>query len=307
MTLLRRRRAGRGILSVLSERRYAGYFFLAPALVYLIAFSVYPLFYAVNVSLRQYILSKPYLGMPWVGLGNFWRVLSDGHFQYSMQATLYFACAAVTVELLLGLGIALLLDRAIPGIGIIRTIVVIPMMIAPVVVGLSWKYMLDFDTGVLNYFIRQLGIQPPNWLGDATAVIPALIITDVWEWTPLFILLLLAGLQAMPQEPFEAARVDGASSWQSFVHLTLPFLRPFILIALLLRVMDTLRTFDTPFVMTSGGPGRATEFASLYAYRQAFSYYYVSLGIAAAFIVLIIITILSNLLVRALPSPDRGD
>jgi multiple sugar transport system permease protein len=298
------RQTGRSIFSILSERRYAGYVFLAPALIYLIAFSVYPLLYSIDVSLRQYIISKPYLGMPWVGLENFRRVLTDSHFHYSLAATLYFTVAAVTIELLLGLGIALLLNRSIPGIGIIRTIVVIPMMIAPVVVGLSWKYMLDYDTGVVNYFIRQLGIQPPNWLGDAKAVIPALVITDVWEWTPLFVLLLLAGLQAMPQEPFEAAKVDGASSWQTFVHLTLPFLRPFILIALLLRVIDSLRTFDIPFVMTAGGPGRATEFASLYAYRQAFSYYYVSVGIAAAFIILIVITILSNLLVRALPTPE---
>jgi multiple sugar transport system permease protein len=307
MTLPQQQPVRRGFLSVLSERRYAGYLFLAPALIYLIAFSVYPLLYSVNVSLRQFILSKPYLGMPWVGLDNFWRVLSDSHFHYSLLATLYFTSAAVTIELLLGLGIALLLNRHVLGIGVIRTIVVIPMMIAPVVVGLAWKYMLDFDTGVINYFIRQIGIRPPNWLGDATAVIPALIITDVWEWTPLFILLLLAGLQAMPQEPFEAARVDGASSWQSFVHLTVPFIRPFILIALLLRVMDSLRTFDIPFVMTAGGPGRATEFASLYAYRQAFSYYYVSVGIAAAFIILIIITLLANVLVRALPSPETGE
>lgn len=307
MTLPQPQSPRRGSLALLSERRYAGYLFLAPALVYLIAFSVYPLLYSVNVSLRQFILSKPYLGMPWVGLDNFWRVLTDSHFHYSLLATLYFTGAAVTIELFLGLGIALLLNRHVLGIGIIRTIVVIPMMIAPVVVGLAWKYMLDFDTGVINYFIRQIGIRPPNWLGDATAVIPALIITDVWEWTPLFILLLLAGLQAMPQEPFEAARVDGASSWQSFVHLTVPFIRPFILIALLLRVMDSLRTFDIPFVMTAGGPGRATEFASLYAYRQAFSYYYVSVGIAAAFIILIIITLLANVLVRALPSPETGE
>ena len=307
MTLPQQQPAQHRFLAVLSERRYAGYLFLAPALIYLIAFSVYPLLYSVNVSLRQFILSKPYLGMPWVGLDNFWRVLSDSHFHYSLLATLYFTGAAVTIELLLGLGIALLLNRHVLGIGIIRTIVVIPMMIAPVVVGLAWKYMLDFDTGVINYFIRQIGIRPPNWLGDATAVIPALIITDVWEWTPLFILLLLAGLQAMPQEPFEAARVDGASSWQSFVHLTVPFIRPFILIALLLRVMDSLRTFDIPFVMTAGGPGRATEFASLDAYRQAFSYYYVSVGIAAAFVILIIITLLANVLVRALPSPETGE
>jgi multiple sugar transport system permease protein len=220
-----------------------------------------------------------------------------------MLATLYFAGVSVVVELLLGLGIALLLHRNLRGLGVIRTIVVIPMMIAPVVVGLSWKYMLDFDTGVLNYFTRQLGIDPPNWLGSATWAIPALILTDVWEWTPLFALMLLAGLQSMPEEPFEAARVDGASSWQSFWNLTLRFIRPFILIALLLRVMDTLRTFDLPFVMTAGGPGRATEFASLYAYRQAFSYYYVSLGIAASFVILILISILANLLVKAMPSP----
>jgi multiple sugar transport system permease protein len=280
-----------------------GYFFLAPALLYLIAFSIYPLIYAVNVSLRQFILSKPYLGMKWVGLNNFARVLTDSNFHDSMLATLYFASVSVTIELLLGLGIALLLHRNLRGLGIIRTLVVIPMMIAPVVVGLTWKYMLDFDTGVLNYFLRQLGATPPIWLGDAKAAIPAIILTDIWQWTPLFALMLLAGLQSMPEEPFEAAKVDGASSWQSFWHLTLWYLRPFILIALLLRVMDALRLFDTPFVMTAGGPGRATEFASLYAYRQAFSYYYVSLGIAASFIILLIITILANVLIKAMPSP----
>ena len=290
--------------SVFTDRRYAGYWFLAPAVVYLVIFSIYPLVYAINVSLRQFILSKPYLGMEWVGLENFARVLTDSHFHDSVKATLYFASVAVTVELLVGLGIALLLNRDLPGLGVMRTLVIIPMMIAPVVVGLSWKYMLDFDTGVLNYFIRQLGMRPPNWLGDADAAIPAIILADIWQWTSLFALMLLAGLQSMPVEPFEAARVDGASSWQSFRHLTLWFLRPFILIALLLRVMDALRLFDTPFVMTGGGPGRVTEFASLYAYRQAFSYYYVSLGIAAAFIILIIITILANFLVKALPTPD---
>jgi len=289
------------LLSKLSQRRYAGYFFLAPAFIYLILFSIYPTIYALSVSLRQYILSKPYLGKEWVGFQNFWRVLTDSHFHYSLKATFYFASASIVVEFMLGLGIALLLHQKIKGIGIIRTLVVIPMMIAPVVVGLSWKYMLSFDTGIINYFIRQLGVQPPNWLGRVSAVIPALIITDIWQWTPLFVLLLLAGLQSMPEEPFEAACVDGASRWQSFIHLTLHFLKPFILISVLLRVMDTLRTFDMPFVMTSGGPGRATEFMSLYAYRQAFSYYYVSIGIAAAFIILIIIVLLANVLVRALP------
>jgi multiple sugar transport system permease protein len=294
----------RNPLAVFTHRRYIGYVFLVPAVLYLIAFSIFPLIYSINISLRQFILSKPYLGMPWVGLNNFARVLTDSNFHDSMLATLYFAGVSVTVELLLGLGIALLLHRNLPGLGIIRTIAVIPMMIAPVVVGLTWKYMLDFDAGVINYFIRVVGLRPPNWLGDADAAIPAIILTDIWQWTPLFALMLLAGLQAMPEEPFEAAKVDGASSWQSFRYLTLWYLRPFILIALLLRVMDALRLFDTPFVMTGGGPGRVTEFASLYAYRQAFSYYYISLGISAAIIILIIITILSNLLVRAMPSPE---
>ena len=292
------------LLSKLSQRRYAGYFFLAPAFIYLILFSIYPTIYAINVSLRQYILSKPYLGMKWVGLQNFQRVLTDPQFHYSMKATFYFASVSVVVELMLGMGIALLLYQKIKGIGIIRTLAIIPMMIAPVVVGLSWKYMLSFNTGIINYFIRQLGIHPPNWLGSASAVIPALIVTDVWQWTPLFVLLLLAGLQSMPKEPFEAACVDGASRWQSFIHLTLHFLKPFILISVLLRMMDTLRTFDVPFVMTSGGPGRVSEIMSLYAYRQAFSYYYVSKGIAAGLIILIIIVLLANMLVRTLPTAE---
>jgi len=301
---MRFRNGGLSILSKLSQKKYSGYLFLAPSVIYLILFSIYPLIYALNVSFRQFIISKPYLGMEWVGFQNFWRVLTDSQFLYSLKATLYFTGVSVTIEFWLGLGIALLLYKNIKGVGIIRTLVIIPMMIAPVVVGLSWKYMLSFDKGIINYFIRQLGIQPPNWLGSANAAIPALIITDVWQWTPLFALLLLAGLQAMPEEPFEAAWVDGASNWQSFIHLTLNFLKPFILISLLLRLMDSLRTFDMPFVMTSGGPGRVTEFISLYAYRQAFTYYYVSIGIAAAFIILIIIVLIANVLVRALPTME---
>lgn len=174
--------------------------------------------------------------------------------------------------------------------------------IAPVVVGLMWKFMLDFDTGILNYFIRLIGLNPPNWLGDKDWAIPAITVTDIWQWTPLFTLLLLAGLQSLPREPFEAAKVDGASGWQTFLYLTFPMLRPFILIALLLRTIDILRIFDTVFVMTGGGPGRVTVFVSLFAYRQAFSYYYVSYGIAAAFAILFVITVLANLLIKMLKS-----
>jgi len=145
-----------------------------------------------------------------------------------------------------------------------------------------------------------IGVNPPNWLGHKDWAIPAISMTDIWQWTPLFTLLILAGLQSLPHEPFEAAKVDGASSWQTFIHITIPMLRPFILIALLLRVIDILRIFDTVFVMTGGGPGRVTVFVSLFAYRQAFSYYYVSYGIAAAFAILFVITILASLFIKML-------
>ncbi|HDY87555.1 MAG TPA: sugar ABC transporter permease [bacterium] len=279
---------------------HAGYFFLAPAVVTLLAVTLFPLIYAVNVSLHQYIISKPYLGKPWVGLGNYARLFTDKDFYSSLKATFIFAVPAIGGEFLFGLCCALLLNRKMRGLGIIRTIIVIPMMIAPVVVGLMWKFMLDFDAGILNYFIRIIGFNPPNWLGDKNWAIPAIIITDIWQWTPLFSLLILAGLQSLPNEPFEAAKVDGASNWQTFTRITFPMLGPFILIALLLRVIDILRIFDKVFVMTGGGPGRVTVFVSLFAYRQAFSYYYVSYGIAAAFAILLIITVLANLFIKIL-------
>jgi multiple sugar transport system permease protein len=275
-----------------------GYFFLAPTIVILLAISLFPLIYAINVSLHQYIISKPYLGKPWVGLGNYVRLFTDKDFYYSLRVTFLFALPAIAGEYFLGLCCALLLNRRIRGMGVIRTIIVMPMMIAPVVVGLMWKFMFDFDTGILNYFLRQLGIHPPNWLGDKNWAIPAIIITDIWQWTPLFTLLILAGLQSLPSEPFEAAKVDGASSWQIFTKITFPMLMPFMLIALLLRVIDVFRVFDKVFVMTGGGPGRVTVFISLFAYRQAFSFYYVSYGIAVAFIILIIITLFANLFIN---------
>lgn len=282
----------------------AGYLFLAPAVLVLLAISAFPLIYAVNVSLHQLIISKPYLGEPWVGLRNYAKLLTDKDFFNSLRATFMLAIPAIGSEFLLGLGCALLLNRRVRSIRVIRAIVLIPMMVAPVVVGLTWKFMLDYDTGILNYFIRRIGLNPPIWLGDKNWAIPALIITDVWQWTPLFTLLILAGLQSLPNEPFEAAKVDGASRWQIFYHITFPMLSSFILIALLLRVIDVLRVFDTVFVMTGGGPGRVTVFVSLFAYRQAFSYYYVSYGIAAAFVILLIIALLANLFIKIFKRAD---
>jgi len=282
----------------------AGYLFLAPAVLVLLAISAFPLIYAVNVSLHQLIISKPYLGEPWVGLRNYAKLFADKDFFNSLRATFMLAIPAIGSEFLLGLGCALLLNRKVRGIRVIRTIVLIPMMVAPVVVGLTWKFMLDYDTGILNYFIRRIGLNPPIWLGDKNWAIPALIITDVWQWTPLFTLLILAGLQSLPNEPFEAAKVDGASRWQIFYQITFPMLSSFILIALLLRVIDVLRVFDTVFVMTGGGPGRVTVFVSLFAYRQAFSYYYVSYGIAAAFVILLIIALLANLFIKIFKRAD---
>jgi multiple sugar transport system permease protein len=279
--------------------KWAGYLFLAPTMIYLIVMSIFPLIYAINASLRRILLTKPYLGRPFIGLGNFIRIAQDGDFWYSFWATLYFSLVAVSIELILGLAIALLLHRDIKGMGLVRTIVILPMMVAPVVVGLAWKYMLDANEGVINYFLSLLGIKPLLWLASPSLAIPSIILTDIWQWTPLFALLLLAGLQSLPQEPYEAAKVDGANAWQTFRYLTIRFLQPFILTGLLLRVMDTLRAFDTIFVMTNGGPGRVTEFLSMYAYRKAFSYHSIGYGTALSFVILILIVILSNFFVSA--------
>src|SRR5215216_6645059 len=271
--------------------------FIAPALAVLLSLSIYPLIYSITISLQRETSS----GVVWT-LGNFTRLVSDNFFLTAMAHTFVYAVGALSCEFLLGLGLALLLNAKMQGRGLFRASLLVPMMLPSVVVGVVWRLMLNPDFGAINGTLKQFGINTESltWTASPKLAMLSVIAVDVWQWTPFVFLVLLAGLQAIPQEPYEAARIDGSSAWQTFRHITLPLLKPAILIALLLRTMDLLRVFDQIFILTEGGPGFATETISLYIYRTAFRFFDFGYAAAMSFVLLALTNVISALYIRLL-------
>ena len=271
--------------------------FLAPALAVLLALSIYPLIYSITISLQQ----ETAAGISWT-LGNFTRLFSDGFFWTAMVHTFIYAAVALTCEFLLGLGLALLLNNQIRGRAFFRASLLVPMMLPTVVVGVVWRLMLNPNFGAVNGTLKQFGIDTERltWTASPKLAMLSVIAVDVWQWTPFVFLVLLAGLQAIPQEPYEAALIDGSSRWQTFRHVTLPLLKPSILIVLLLRTMDLLRVFDQIFILTEGGPGFATETISLYIYRAAFRFFDFGYAAAMSFVLLALTNVISATYIRLL-------
>jgi len=270
---------------------------IAPAMAVLLSLSIYPLIYSVTISLQQETPD----GITW-GLGNFVRLVSDSFFWTAMAHTFVYAVAALTCEFFLGLGLALLLNSQIRGRGLFRASLLVPMMLPTVVVGVVWRLLLNPDFGAINGTLSRFGINTAGltWTASPRLAMLSVIVVDVWQWTPFVFLVLLAGLQAIPQEPYEAALIDGSSRWQTFRHVTLPLLKPAILIVLLLRTMDLLRVFDQIFILTEGGPGFATETISLYIYRTAFRFFDFGYAAAMSFVLLALTNIISAIYIRFL-------
>ena len=279
------------------------YVLIAPAIAVLLALSIYPLVYSVTVSLQQ----ETAAGVRW-GLGNFARLLNDSFFLTAMAHTFVYAAAALTCEFLLGLGLALLLNTQMRGRGFFRASLLVPMMLPPVVAGVVWRLLLNPNFGAINGTLKQIGIETESltWTASPTLAMLSVIAVDVWQWTPFVFLVLLAGLQAIPQEPYEAALIDGSTRWQTFRHVTLPLLKPAILIVLLLRTMDLLRVFDQIFILTEGGPGFATETISLYIYRTAFRFFDFGYAAAMSFVLLALTNVISVIYIRLLQAHERA-
>jgi multiple sugar transport system permease protein len=275
--------------------------FIAPALAVLLSLAIYPLLYSVSVSLQRETPN----GVVW-GLGNFARLVSDSFFWTAMAHTFVYAIAALTCEFLLGLGLALLLNSEIRGRGIFRASLLVPMMLPAVVVGVVWRLMLNPNFGAINGTLKQIGINTESltWTASPKLAMLSVIAVDVWQWTPFVFLVLLAGLQAIPQEPYEAALIDGSGRWQTFWHVTLPLLKPSILIVLLLRTMDLLRVFDQIFILTEGGPGFATETISLYIYRTAFRFFDFGYAAAMSFVLLALTNVISAIYIKFLEAKE---
>jgi ABC-type sugar transport system permease subunit len=243
------------------------YLLLAPALLALAAVSLYPIFYGIRASVHRYRYG---IDLGSGGTQNYVNVYHDPVFWEAVKTTAKFVAIAVSVETLLGLGLALLVARELRFSSLIRVGLILPMTIAPVVVGVIWRLLYASDIGVVNPLFQWFGLAQPNVLAHGGSAFLGLVAVDTWEWTPLIFLILLAGLHSMPQDPLEAAQVDGAGRLQTFFHHTLPLLKPVLLVAVVLRTIDAAGTFDQIFVLTKGGPGTSTQLISIYSYNTAF-------------------------------------
>jgi multiple sugar transport system permease protein len=271
--------------------------FLLPAYAAIIAVVGIPTLYSLYLSFHQWKLATFQQGVPFVGLDNYASALSDDRFWHSMQITVVFTFAALAIEIVLGIALAVLMDQEFRARHGVRILLLLPMFVTNVVIGLIWRIMLSYDFGVVNWLLSVLGIPKVAWLGDPALALWSLVIVDVWNTTAFVALLVLAGLQSIPDEPRQAARVDGASSWQVFRLITLPLLRPVLFIAVVWRTIDLFRIFDVVFSLTGGGPYNATQTISLYAYNQGFASF--NLGFASAVSYLIILGLAIILAIEA--------
>ncbi|MDO9130270.1 MAG: sugar ABC transporter permease, partial [Anaerolineales bacterium] len=218
----------------------------------------------------------------------------------SIKITFTFVILAISFEFILGMALALLLNQELKAKGLFRSLIFLPMMCTNVVIGLMWRLLLNYQYGLVNYYLGQLGFLPIEWLSSPKVAMASVVLVDVWNTTSFVALMLLAGLQSLPEEPYEAAKIDGASAIQSFFYLTLPLLKPIILVALLWRFIDTFRIFDVIYLLTAGGPARVTETVSIYIYRYAFQSFNLGVAAASSFIMLLIMLVVAGLLARAI-------
>jgi multiple sugar transport system permease protein len=276
---------------------------LGPTLLVLLALLLYPTGYVLVVSFRDYELTDPAAGSPFVGLENYTTLLTDPTFFTALWKSILFTVGSVALSFVIGLAIALLLSRRdIRGSGFTRTAILIPMILTPMVIGAMFRFMLERDNGIINQILGLVGIERYPFLADPTWAMISIILVDVWQWTPFAVLVLLAGLESLPEEPFEAARVDGATRWTEFWYITLPLLAAPIAVVLLIRTMDAFREFDKIFIMTAGGPGVATETLPLFLYRAGFQDFDMGFSAATGVIMLIIVTLVSLFYVRQIHS-----
>ncbi|MGI8475199.1 MAG: carbohydrate ABC transporter permease [Thermomicrobiales bacterium] len=275
---------------------------ILPTILLLFALTIFPLLFSLFISLNNYSLGAP---REWIWFHNYGVLFHDPSFWRKTWFTLQITFFAVAIELLLGLACALVLNKRLPGMGVLRMIVYIPMMISPLVVAFFWRIMLDGSFGIFTYFAESLGFGKRQWTIDTTLAKASIVATDVWQWTPFVILLMLAGLQSVPGQLYEAAELDRASRWMTFRQITLPHLQTPIMLALLFRTIDTFKLFDSVYIITQGGPGDLTESLSLSAYNIGFEQSRIGMGAAISWFIVIVINILATLLLWGLTRQKR--
>ena len=252
--------------------RHLRILFPLPALIFIALLMIFPILYTLFLSFTNWNLTSG-APMRFIGLESYERILTEPRFLDAVWRTFAFTFFAVVIEGFLGTAIALILNRSFVGKGAAKLLLLLPLVATPVAVGIIFNLFYDPTIGLANFVLSSLGLPQGLWVSSAGSVIPALIIVDVWQWTPMITLIVLAGLASLPEEPFEAARVDGANQWQILRFVTIPMVMPVILTAVILRLVDALKTFDIIFAMTGGGPGYASETLNIMGFKYSFEYF----------------------------------
>ena len=289
------------------SRRLRPLFFLSPTLLILLSITLFPLIYSLYLASHTVILTNPMLS-GWSLQDNLREVfLETPEYWDSFVTTLILVVSVVTLEFFLGLMLAYFFYNAFKGRDLLFPLFLMPMMLTPVVVGTIWRFLFNGEFGFVAAILREMGVRNYSILNEPSTALLGIIIADVWQWTPFMLLLILAGMRALPRSPFEAAQVDGATHFQIFRDIMLPMLKPIIIIALLIRTIDAFnRTFDTIYIMTNGGPGRVTETLAVMAFRSSFEYFFMHQGAIVALSMLIIIIIMTKLLSRFMVGKEES-
>jgi multiple sugar transport system permease protein len=277
------------------DRRQA-FAYPAPAVATLFLIVIIPIVFNLTLAFNKWTIG---LGQPrFIGLGNFLELLSDERVLNGVKVMIYFSGLSLSLEMVLGLLIAVYFNRQFKGSEVVQAIYILPFAATPVAVALIWRIMLNPEIGVLNYLLRSVGLPGSLWVSSPQSVIPALVMVDVWKWTPMITLIVLAGLKSLPHEPYEAARVDGANALQIFWYITLPLIRPVLIAALMLRSLDNLKEFDIIYTITQGGPGIASETLYLYSYMVGFNFFKAGYGSALMVVVFLIVLVFNVVMNR---------
>lgn len=282
--------------------RWFAQILLAPLVILLGVLTLYPVVRLVPLSFSSYTFEAGKSVETFVGLENYRRMLNDGDLPIIIRNTIVFVIVSVALEFVLALVLALAVNRENLVTNVLKAILVLPILVPPIVIGTVWRLMYNPDIGVINQMLRGVGLKGQNWLSDPDRALLAIILVDVWHWTSFVFLILLAGLQSIPREPIQAAQVDGASPWQILMTVILPLLRPAMFVAILFRTVFAFKVFDEVFLLTSGGPGNASEVLSLYIYRVQFRFTDFGYGALLSLLTIIFVVVAmvaSNRMVRA--------
>jgi multiple sugar transport system permease protein len=269
--------------------RWAPALFLGPAVLVMAAACLYPVLAAFQLAGYDWSMGTPWESANWVGLKNFATAFSNPRVWASLWTTLLFAAVCVSAEMALGIALALALEHKVRGMALFRTLFILPMMIAPIAVGLVWRYMFDAQFGLINAVLVLVGLEPKTWLADPGLAFVAIVIADIWQWTPFVFIMMIAALANVDSSVIEASRIDGARWWQMTFRVKLPMVMHVIAITLMMRLIDAFRVLEVVYVLTFGGPGDSTEILSLHIYKTAFVGQ--QLGVAAAISVLLLVVV----------------